>query len=71
MQIADFHKVNGGSGKRKWAHYVKRRDKVTGSRGCLKRSERWGPGGVVAQGLKGVEKQINRRGSEGDRKCAR
>ncbi len=71
MQMADFQKVNGGSGKRKWVHYVKRRDKVTGSRGCLKRSERWGTGGVVAQGLKGVEKQINGTGSEGDRKCAR
>jgi hypothetical protein len=59
MQTADFHKVNGGSGKRKQVHYVKKRD------------EGWGPDGVVAQGLKGVEKQINGRGSEGDRKCAR
>jgi hypothetical protein len=56
MQMADFQKVNGGSGKRKWVHYVKRRDKVTGSRGCLKRSERWGPGGVVAQGCTGSER---------------
>ncbi len=46
MQKADFHKVNGGSGKRKQVHYVKKRD------------EGWGPDGVVAQGLKGVDKKF-------------